>query len=312
MPRTSDKKLLGCVLEVDMKCMLCPRQCGADREAGEMGVCGVGDRFRVARAAPHVWEEPSISGSRGSGTVFFSGCPLGCVFCQNSALSREGYGAEVDDGELERIILSLAESGVHNINLVTPTHFTHRLIPLLDRLKPRLSIPVVYNCGGYERVETLRALEGLVDVYLPDFKYASSSLARSYSAAPDYPEVAAAALVEMHRQRGAVRFDGEGMMVSGVMVRHLVLPGERRDSEAVLRRIAELVPVEDIRLSLMRQYTPDFVDGEKYPRLARRLTSFEYQSVVRVADELGFDGYTQDKSSAEAAYTPDFDLTGIQ
>lgn len=294
-----------------MGCSLCPRRCGTDREAGERGVCGMGAGIRVARAAPHMWEEPPISGSRGSGTVFFSGCPLRCVFCQNRVLSAEGYGVEVSEGRLEEIILRLASQGVHNINLVTPTHFTDKLVSVLERLRPQLNIPIVYNCGGYESVETLRRLDGLVDIYLPDFKYASRELAAKYSAAPDYPEVAAAALREMHRQRGEAVFDGDGIMKSGVIVRHLVLPGCRRDSARVLRLIADTVPVEDIKLSIMRQYTPEFVDAAAFPELARRLTSFEYDFVVAEAARLGFDGFTQQKESATAEYTPNFDLTGI-
>jgi len=190
-----------------MACFLCPRRCGADREGGAAGVCGMTDQIKIARAAPHMWEEPPISGSRGSGTVFFSGCPLKCVFCQNRVLSADGYGKAVDGESLERIILRLAEQGVHNINLVTPTHFSDKLIPVLDKVRPKLNIPIVYNCGGYESVEALRRLEGLIDIYLPDFKYASGELAAKYSGAPDYPQVAAAALSEMHRQCGGAEFD---------------------------------------------------------------------------------------------------------
>lgn len=295
-----------------MACFLCPRRCGADREGGAAGVCGMTDQIKIARAAPHMWEEPPISGSRGSGTVFFSGCPLKCVFCQNRVLSADGYGKAVDGESLERIILRLAEQGVHNINLVTPTHFSDKLIPVLDKVRPKLNIPIVYNCGGYESVEALRRLEGLIDIYLPDFKYASGELAAKYSGAPDYPQVAAAALSEMHRQCGGAEFDDDGMMRRGVIVRHLVLPGCRRDSAAVLQKIAETVPVGDIKLSIMRQYTPEFVDAVRFPELARRLTSFEYDFVVKEAARLGFDGFTQQKESATSAYTPNFDLTGIE
>lgn len=294
-----------------MACFLCPRRCGADRESGAAGVCGMTDKIKVARAAPHMWEEPPVSGVRGSGTVFFSGCPLKCVFCQNRVLSADGYGVEVDEAALERIIMSLAKQGVHNINLVTPTHFSDKLIPVLQSVRPKLNIPIVYNCGGYESVEALRRLEGLIDIYLPDFKYASGELAAKYSAAPDYPEVASAALCEMYRQVGSAEFDADGMMRRGVIVRHLVLPGCRRDSAEVLRLIAETVPVEDIKLSIMRQYTPEFVDADKFPELARRLTGFEYDYVVKEAARLGFDGFTQQKESATSEYTPSFDLTGV-
>lgn len=286
-------------------CNMCPRGCGAERSV-RAGVCGAPEGFLVSRVSLHAFEEPCLSGKNGSGTVFFGGCSLHCVFCQNRVISGGGVGESMDEGTLEGRIFELVERGAHNINLVTPTHYTLPLARLLERIKPRLSVPVVWNSGGYESVEVLRALDGLVDVYLPDFKYASRELAARYSHAPDYPEVALAAIKEMHRQRGAVRFDGQGMIQSGVMVRHLVLPTGRRDSMAVLTLLAEHLPVTDVRLSLMSQFTPDFVDAEAYPELARRVTSFEYDSVVRHALSLGFDGYLQDRASATRAYTPDF------
>ena len=295
-----------------MGCTQCPRRCGADRARGERGICGAADKLIVARAAPHRWEEPPISGVRGSGAIFFSGCPLGCVFCQNRVLSRDGYGVEISEERLGEIMLELKEEGVHNINLVTPTHYSDIIARVLRRVKPVLGIPVVYNCGGFESVDSLRALEGLVDIYLPDFKYASPELAAKYSAAPSYPSVAAAALREMHRQCKKAIFDDNGIMTRGVIVRHLVLPGCRHDSIEVLNKIAATVPVHDIKISLMRQFTPDFVDKNTYPSLARRLTTFEYQSVVDHAARLGFDGYIQDAESASAAYTPDFDLSGVR
>ena len=259
----------------------------------------------------HHWEEPPISGTKGSGTVFFSGCPLRCVFCQNSVLSRENFGSEVSPERLAEILFELKDKGVHNINLVTPTHYSAALIPILRRVKTALGLPIVYNCGGYESVNTLRALEGLVDIYLPDFKYASPSLAEKYSSAPDYPAVARAALAEMHRQCGEAVFDEDGLMKRGIIVRHLVLPGCYRDSLEVLRMIANTVPISDIKISLMRQFTPDFVDKSAHPELCRRLTTFEYQKVIDEAARLGFDGYIQDADSASAKYTPDFDLTGV-
>ena len=287
------------------KCNDCPRRCDTDREE-KKGICRAPEGFLVARVAPHMWEEPPISGTRGSGTVFFGGCNLGCVFCQNRAI-RDGELGEVMDADgLFGRIVALAESGVHNINLVTPTHYTRALVPLLKRLREEVTLPIVWNSGGYESVETLRMLDGLVDVYLPDFKYVSSEMA-AYSRAPDYAEVATAAVREMFRQRGAVRFDGDGMMTSGVMVRHLVLPGGRRDSVAVLERVAETLPVSDIRLSLMSQYTPDFVDRERYPALGRRVTSFEYNFVLERAMKLGYEGYFQSRDSATAKYTPNFE-----
>lgn len=293
-------------------CHLCPRDCGALRAEGQRGACGVDAGIKVARAAPHMWEEPCISGTRGTGAVFFTGCPLGCVFCQNSVLSHDCYGEQISEERLCEIILGLRDLGVHSIDLVTPTHYSDVLVRVLSRLRPTLGIPVIYNCGGYESVDTLRSLRGLVDIYLPDFKYASAELAARYSGAADYPTRAAAALREMYAQCGAVEFNADGLMRRGVMVRHLVLPGCRHDSAAVLRLIADTLPVADIRLSLMRQFTPDFVDKARYPELARRLTTFEYQSVLRVADELGFEGYSQQRDSASASYTPHFDLTGVK
>lgn len=287
-------------------CNICPRRCTVDRAAGQLGLCGAPAAFRVARIAPHMWEEPPISGERGSGTVFFSGCSLRCVFCQNRAISREGRGEDLTDDELIDRILALQDRGVHNINFVTPTHYAARLRPLLERLRPQLHIPVLYNCGGYEDVDMLRALDGLIDIYLPDFKYISPELSRQYSGAADYADVARVALSEMFRQTGAVRFDGDGMLTRGMIVRHLVLPGCRKDSMAVLRELAALLPPTGIRLSLMCQYTPDFAMDCPYPNLHRKLTSFEYSSVLALADELGFDGYRQSLESVGAQYTPDF------
>lgn len=289
-----------------MGCTLCPRMCNADRGAGEYGFCGSPADLRVARAALHPFEEPPISGTRGSGTVFFTGCSLHCIFCQNSAIRAPSSGKSVTVAEFCDILRALQAQGAHNINLVTPTHYADTVAEALALVKDELCIPVVWNCGGYERVETLRLLEGLVDIYLPDFKYVSPELSKAYSAAPDYAEVAMAALSEMHRQTGAVRFDAHGMMTSGVMVRHLVLPGSRNDSMAVLDRIAATVPVGDIRLSLMRQYTPDFAPRSGPKSLLRRVTSFEYDSVMQHAVALGFEGYFQTKESADTAYTPDF------
>ncbi|MBQ9098660.1 MAG: radical SAM protein [Clostridia bacterium] len=289
-----------------MKCTLCPRECGADRAAGERGYCGMGDDIRVARVALHPFEEPCISGKHGSGTVFFVGCSLGCVFCQNRAIRTPEAGKSVSPERLGELFLSLQQQGAHNINLVTATHFAHGVSKALQQVKKQLTVPVVYNCGGYEKVDTLRLFEGLVDIYLPDFKYILSSMSAEYSAAPDYGEVATAALAEMYRQVGEATFDSDGMMRRGVMVRHLVLPGGRRDSVAVLDRIAATVPVEQIRLSLMRQYTPDFCPPDAPQVLQRRLTSFEYDTVAAHARTLGFTGYFQAKESVGADYTPDF------
>ena len=287
-------------------CFLCPRGCGVSRADGEHGVCGMGDGIRVSRVALHPFEEPPISGVRGSGTVFFTGCSLGCIFCQNHAIRNPRAGRELSTEELASVFLLLQEKGAHNINLVTPTHFADKVAAALALAKEKLHIPVVYNCGGYERVETLRLLEGLVDVYLPDFKYMSPELARAYSHAPNYAEYAEAALAEMFRQVGAVQFDADGMLKRGVTVRHLVLPGSRKDSIAVLEKIAETVPVSALRLSLMRQYTPDFAPKDGPKALLRRVTSFEYNEVLERAQALGFLGFFQGKESASDRFTPDF------
>lgn len=287
-------------------CALCPRRCGVDRTAGQVGVCGVTDTLRVARMAPHMWEEPPISGSRGSGTVFFTGCSLRCIFCQNRTISREGMGKTYTEEELTAAILSLRDQGVHNINFVTPTHYTSTIARILERIKPTLGIPVVWNCGGYESVETLRMLEGLVDIYLPDFKYFSPDLSRDYSAAPDYPAIATEAVQEMYRQTGPYT-EEKDLAKRGVNIRHLVLPGCRADSMNVLRHIASILPPAEIRISVMRQYTPDFAADAPYKNLHRRVTDFEYTSVLDEAARLGLVGFSQGKDAATKAYTPDFE-----
>jgi putative pyruvate formate lyase activating enzyme len=295
------------------ECYLCPRLCGARREAGEYGFCSQGAQMRVARASLHMFEEPPISAARGSGTVFFSGCSLRCVFCQNRAISRADcqngktdIGKEVSIDGLCEIFFSLKEQGAHNINLVTPTHFADKIAIALSRVKDRLAIPVIYNSSGYERVETLKMLEGLVDIYMPDMKYGSSECAERYSSAPDYVEVAAAAISEMFRQTGEPRFDNDGLLLRGTLVRHLVLPSHRKDSMLALDILAKAVPPEKVLLSVMSQYTPDFALDCPYENLHRRLTSFEYNSVVDHAASLGFSGFTQSLSSASSSYTPDF------
>ena len=287
-------------------CALCPRRCGVDRTAGQVGVCGVTDTLRVARIAPHMWEEPPISGSRGSGTVFFTGCSLRCIFCQNRTISREGLGKTYTEEELTAAILSLRDQGVHNINFVTPTHYTSTIARILERIKPTLGIPVVWNCGGYESMETLRMLEGLVDIYLPDFKYFSPDLSRDYSAAPDYPAIATEAVREMYRQTGPYT-EEKDLAKRGVIIRHLVLPGCRADSMNVLRHIASILPPAEIRISVMRQYTPDFAADAPYKNLHRRVTDFEYTSVLDEAARLGLVGFSQGKDAATKAYTPDFE-----
>lgn len=292
------------------KCYLCPRRCGSDRSAGEYGICGQGATVRIARAGLHPFEEPPISGTRGSGTIFFEGCSLGCVFCQNRAISRadakSSEGKDVSREELAQLMLALRDAGAHNINLVTPTHFADKIAEALSDVREELNIPVVYNSSGYETLETLSMLEGLVDVYMPDMKYGTSELAERYSYAPDYTETALAAIAEMLRQTGKPVFDSDGILLRGTLVRHLVLPSHRADSMEALRRLASAVPPEDVLLSVMSQYTPEFALDSEHKALHRRVTSFEYASVVDYATALGFDGFTQKRSSASAAYTPDF------
>ncbi len=288
-------------------CTVCPRECGVDRYT-KRGVCGVGAEVRVAKTMLHKFEEPCISGSdpeRGSGAIFFSGCSLKCVFCQNRAISRGEVGEIYTPRRLADEMLRLQDAGAYNINLVTPTHYDPQIISALDMAKPGLRIPVIFNTGGYEKAETISRLRGYADIFLTDFKYGTSELAERYSAASDYPRVAADALREMLSIVGRPVFDGGGMMQSGIIIRHLVLPGGRRDSEAALRLIAGTVPPCDVLLALMRQYTPDFAP-EHIKELRRRVTSFEYNSVLSVATALGFTGFTQDKSSSDTVFTPDF------
>lgn len=290
------------------KCFDCPRFCGADREVGELGFCRVPQEFTVAKSMLHKWEEPCISGKTGAGTIFFSGCNLGCIYCQNKKISRGDVGERVSEEELKRIIFSFCEQGAECIEFVTPTHYTSRLVSVLEEVKPKLNIPTVWNSGGYERAEMIRRLDGLVDVFLPDLKYFSSDLSRDYSHAPDYFEVAIEAVCEMQRITGSPKFDGEKLL-SGTLIRHLVLPSCRGDSIALLKSLAERISPNSVIISLMSQYTPDFYAETPEPRfknLTRRLTSFEYDSVLDTAVSLGFDGYFQGKSSADKAYTPNF------
>lgn len=296
-----------------MQCTLCPRKCRADRDNGERGFCGETAQLTAARASLHLWEEPCISGTRGSGAVFFSGCVLRCVFCQNYDISSRGVGKPITVERLCEIFLELQAQGAHNINLVNPTHFTPQVIRALEAAKARgLTLPVVWNSGGYELPDTLRLLEGLVDVYLPDVKYYSDELARRLSAAPDYFETAMAALDEMLRQTGAPVFSPEGLLLKGVVARHLVLPWEYRDSIEVIKRLGERFGGK-ILFSLMSQYTPfgRVRTDPAFSRLNRRITTFEYQKALDAALEAGLTGYMQEKSSAKEEYTPEFDFTGI-
>lgn len=263
--------------------------------------------IRAARAAAHYWEEPVISGSYGSGAIFFSGCTLRCAFCQNGVISEEGFGKPLRAGELREAMERLIDEGVQNINLVTPTHFLPDILPALE---PKLPVPVVYNCGGYESVETLRALEGKVDVYLPDFKYSDNALAKRLSRAPDYFETAAAAILEMYRQVGRFVIEDE-QMTRGVLVRHLVLPGFVDNSLGVLDWFAAHFQPGEVLLSLMSQYVP-MGRAKQLPPLDRRLTETEYDAVLSYMELCGIeDGFVQDAAAASAEYTPDFDLSGL-
>ncbi|MBQ9384561.1 MAG: radical SAM protein [Ruminiclostridium sp.] len=285
----------------EKSCLLCPRECGADRSAA-VGYCGCGKNIKIAKYMLHFGEEPCITGTRGSGAVFFSGCSLRCVFCQNYPISHELKGEEVSAFRLEEIFFELKEKGAHNINLVTGTHFADKIAEVLKKCRTRLGLPIVYNCGGYEKVETLKMLDGLVDIYLPDLKYYSPELSGKYSAAPDYFEYAYPAIKEMMRQQQKAEFDGE-IMTRGVIVRHLVLPKCYHDSIALLDKLREL-PNPPL-VSIMRQYTPCY-GAEKFPEINRKLTTFEYEKVVEHCADIGLNGFMQKKGCDNLDMTPDF------
>jgi len=294
----------------DNPCNLCPRQCNINRNT-ELGFCKCPADIKIARAALHYWEEPCISGKNGSGTVFFSGCTMKCCYCQNYKISSEGFGKEISVERLSEIFLELEKKGAQNINLVTPTQYLIPIMKALDIVKPQLRIPVVFNSGGYERIETIKALKDYVDIYLVDFKYHSSELSYKYSNASDYFEVAASAIKEMISQKEDIITDKNGVMQKGVIIRHLVLPGARNDSFYILKWISKNLPKGKYLLSLMSQYTPPFINP-KYKELNHRITTLEYGSVVQEAIRLGLTkGYMQEKSSAKEEYTPPFDLEGV-
>ena len=289
------------------KCELCPRRCRADRDNKvNVGYCGGGADIKIARAALHFWEEPCISGKSGSGTIFFSGCPLKCVYCQNHEISGGNYGAEITVERLGDIMLELRDNGAHNINLVSPTQYVPWIIRALDKVKHRLNLPVVYNTGGYENPETIRLLDGYIDIYLPDIKYYGSEYSLKYSGAADYFDIAVKAVRKMLSQTGKYELDGD-MLRRGVMIRHMVLPGLRSDSIEIMKRIKENFG-GDVLLSLMCQYTPN---GKTNGILDRRVTTFEYNSVVNTAVSIGLDGYIQDRTAADSGYIPDFNLKGV-
>ena len=282
-----------------VNCRLCPRTCEIDRTRGQLGFCGGPDRAVVAKAMVHKWEEPALAGSGGSGAIFFSGCSLQCVYCQNRAISRGAKGTRMDGPTLRRCMLELIAQGAVNIDLVTPSHY---LPTVLQALEERLPVPVVYNCGGYESVEAIRALEGKVDIYLPDLKYGDDLLAKQLSKAPNYFEIATEAIQEMVRQVGPPRWEGEKLR-SGVLIRHLILPGQVENSLRVLDWIGETFAPGQVLVSLMRQYTP--MPGLPAP-LDRGVSEQEYQAVLSWMYLNDLQGFTQEAESAKESFIPDF------
>lgn len=294
-------------------CTLCPRECHVDRNAGKIGYCGQTAKLTAARAALHFWEEPCLSGTNGSGAVFFSGCNLRCVYCQNHEIAQGLAGLEISTERLSAIFLDLQEKGAHNINLVTPAHFVPQIITALKKAKKQgLSIPVIYNTSAYEKVETLRMLEGLIDIYLPDLKYRDASLSEGYSHASDYFETATAAISEMVRQVGAPVFSGgeNSLMQRGVIVRHLLLPGCGRDSRQILRYLRDTYK-NDIYVSIMNQYTP-LSQVADIPALNRRVSDKAYERILNYAIRIGIEnGFIQEGETASESFIPAFDYEGI-
>lgn len=294
------------------ECNLCPRNCGVERSSGQTGVCGVtGTKIYAARAGLHMWEEPCISGEGGSGTIFFSGCPLRCVYCQNYDIAKADIGMEISVERLAEIMLELQGKGAHNINLVTPTHYTPEIVTAVQNAREKgLQIPIVYNCSGYEKVETLQMLDGIVDIYLTDFKYMDSKMAKRYSRAADYPDAAKSALEEMVRQAGVPVFARDGMMQKGVIVRHLLLPGYLKNAKAVVKYVYETYK-DKVFISLMNQYTP-LPQVKEYPELNRKVTKREYEKLIDYALELGLEqGFIQEGETAEESFIPAFDYEGL-
>ena len=281
------------------QCRLCPRNCGVDRTAGERGFCGCPGTAMVAKTMLHKWEEPALAGSGGSGAVFFGGCTLGCSYCQNAAISRKPTGRPVDSRELRGLFEELIAQGAENIDLVTPTQFLPTILPALS---PKLPVPVVYNCGGYESVQTLKALEGHIDIYLPDLKYATPALGRSLSQAADYFPRAAEAIREMVRQTGPVQWQGEKIL-RGTVIRHLILPGQVENSLKVLDWIGETFRPGEVLVSLMRQYTPL---GPQTPPMDRQITDEEYDAVLSWMFLNDLEGFTQEAQAADGGFIPDF------
>lgn len=291
-----------------MICNLCPRQCGALRTETEgRGLCRMPEAPVVARAALHKWEEPPVSGTRGSGTVFFSGCALGCVFCQNEQISHQDFGKTISVSRLREIFFALIDQGAHNINLVNPTHYAHVVRQALEEPLP---VPVVWNSGGYDRVETLRALEGKVQIYLPDYKYHTPEYARRYSGAEDYPEMARAAILEMVRQTGPCVYDENGLLKRGVIIRHLLLPGKLAEAKRVMDWVREQFAQGEVLFSLMSQYIP-WGRAAEFPEINRRVRPSEARAAEAYMADLGLEGFAQGVEAAQADYIPPFDLTGV-
>ena len=298
-------------MDASYLCNLCPRECNVDRGLGKTGFCKVPNHIKVARAQLHFWEEPCISGEEGSGTVFFSGCNLRCVYCQNRKIAEGVYGKEITVDRLAAIFLELQEKGANNINLVTPSHYVFAIIEALKIAKNSgLTIPVVYNSGAYEKVETLKQLDGYIDVYLPDFKYMDCELSEKYSNAKDYSRVAKTAIAEMVRQVGKPDFDKRGILCKGVVVRHLCLPGYMEDSKKIIKYLYETYG-NTIFISILNQFTP-LPYLEKFPEINRKLTEEEYDEVVDYAIDLGVEnGFIQEGDVASESFIPDFDGQGV-
>lgn len=292
-------------------CRICPRECGVNRLEGEKGYCHADAEITLARAALHFWEEPCLSGTKGSGAVFFSGCSMGCVYCQNREIAKKHIGKPVSLKRLSEIFLELQEKGAHNLNLVTPDHFIPSVAEALGEAKKQgLALPVICNCSGYEKPETLHILDGLVNIYLPDFKYMDAEVAAKYSHAPDYPDVAKKALEEMVRQAGTAIFDAAGMMQKGVIVRHLLLPGQLKDSKRILKYLYHTYG-NSIYISMMSQYTP-LEHVRAYPEINRCVTGREYRKLLEYAEGLGIEnGFLQDEKAAQESFIPMFNLEGV-
>ena len=288
-------------------CILCPRECGVNRYE-KTGACKVGAMVKVSRAALHMWEEPCISGTEGSGTIFFSGCNMGCVYCQNIAISTGKRGKEVFIDELADMMLDLMGQGANNINLVTPSHYVPSIVPAIKLAKSKgMNLPIVYNTSAYEKVETLKLLEGLIDIYLPDFKYLDSESGKKYSYTPDYPEVAKKAIAEMVRQVPKVEFDEKGIMQKGVIVRHLLLPGHLREGKHIVGYLHETYG-DQIYISLMSQYTP-MSDFEKYPNLNEKVKKRNYDKLIDYAVSIDVEqAFIQEGDVASESFIPEFDM----